>query len=122
MSFADAVRTVLLKYAAFTGRAGRSEFWYFTLFYVLVSVVTTIVDLVLDTGDVYGGWVSTPVALALLIPSLAVAARRLHDSGRSGWLQLISLIPIIGIIVLIVFWCQDSAAGENKHGPSPKVT
>lgn len=121
MSFADAVRSVLSQYATFTGRARRSEFWFFVLFTFLVSLVAGIIDQVLNTDNAYGGLVSTLASLALLVPSLAVGARRLHDTGRSGWLQLLALIPLIGIIVLIVWWCQDSAAGDNAHGPSPKA-
>ena len=102
---------VLKKYAVFEGRASREEFWMYTLVNFIVSVVLHLVSGVL--GGLY--------SLAVLVPSLAVGARRLHDTGRSGWLLLIGLIPLIGIIVLIVFWVQDSQAGANDHGPNPKT-
>jgi uncharacterized membrane protein YhaH (DUF805 family) len=113
---------VLKKYAVFTGRAQRAEFWYFVLFNLLISVALALVDIAIGTyseeagvGLLYGIY-----ALAVLLPGIAVAVRRLHDTGRSGWWYLIGLIPLIGAIVLIVFWVQDSQPGENQHGPNPK--
>lgn len=116
MSFKDAVQTVLTtKFATFGGRARRSEFWWFALFNLIASVVVGIIDLALDTQIL--GWILT---LALLVPSLAVGARRLHDTNRSGWWQLLHLILFFGTVVLIVFWVQEGQAGSNQHGPSPK--
>ncbi|MGI8667754.1 MAG: DUF805 domain-containing protein [Jatrophihabitans sp.] len=115
MSFADAIRTVFGKYATFSGRARRSEFWWFALFAIIVDVVVGIID-----SAVGNSILGLLVGLALVVPSLAVAVRRLHDTGRSGWWLLIGLIPIVGAIVLIVFYCQDSQAGANAHGNSPK--
>lgn len=103
------------KFAEFGGRARRKEFWMFFLFNILVSIGLGIVDGILGImllGNLY--------ALAVLIPSLAIGARRLHDTGRSGWWQLIALVPVIGIIVLIVFWAQDGHE-ENQYGSNPKV-
>lgn len=117
MSFPDAIRSVLSKYATFTGRARRSEFWWFALFSVLLNIVVVVIDAVI--GNSVLGYI---VTLALIIPWLAVTVRRLHDTGRSGWGVLIALIPIIGAIVLLVFECQDSQPGPNSHGPSPKET
>lgn len=108
---------VLRQYGDFTGRARRKELWMFTLFSVIISLVLAIVDSQLPfgiLGIIYG--------LAVLLPSLAVGARRLHDIGRTGWWQLISLIPIIGTIVLIVFWATDGDPGPNAHGPNPKTS
>ena len=121
MSFADAVRTCLTKYVVFTGRARRSEYWWFVLFSAIVNLVAGILDAALGT-DYYrgGGWISTIASLALLLPSLAVAIRRLHDTSRTGWWILIGLVPIIGWIVLIVFYVQDSHA-DNEYGPNPKA-
>ncbi len=122
MSFQDAVRTSLTqKYADFNGRARRSEFWYFFLFTVIVSIVASVIDRIIGTNDMFSnnGLVGTIASLALLVPSLAVGARRLHDTDRSGWLQLLALIPLVGIILLIVWWAGDSK-GDNKHGPNPK--
>jgi uncharacterized membrane protein YhaH (DUF805 family) len=121
MSFQDAVRTCLTqKYADFNGRARRSEYWYYVLFTVIVAIVADIIDRIVGTNDMFSnnGLVGTIASLALLVPSLAVGARRLHDTGRSGWWQLIAL-TVVGIIVLIVFYVQDSK-GDNKHGPNPK--
>ena len=104
------------KYAEFSGRARRKEFWMFVLFNFLASIAVGIVDGILGTNGALGGLYS----LAVLIPSLAVAARRLHDTDRSGWWQLIALIPLIGVIILLVFVCSDSKPGENRFGANPK--
>jgi uncharacterized membrane protein YhaH (DUF805 family) len=117
MSFADAVRSALSKYVTFSGRARRSEFWWFALFSIIVSIVASVLDRIMGTA-----FVSILAGLALLLPSLAVTVRRLHDTGRSGWWILIGIIPLIGAIVLLVFECQDSQPGSNSHGASPKPT
>lgn len=115
MSFTDAVRSALTKYATFSGRARRSEYWFFTLAYLIASVVANILDQVIGSQlFVY------ILALALFLPSLAVGIRRLHDTGRSGWWLLLGLVPIVGFIVLIVFYVQDSQPATNAYGPSPK--
>ncbi|TIC82889.1 DUF805 domain-containing protein [Nocardioides sp. GY 10127] len=120
MTITDAVTRVLTHYADFTGRARRSEFWYYVLAYVLLSIVLNLLgNLTGRPGEVLFGVVSSLVGLALLCPSLAVGARRLHDTGRSGWWQLLGLIPCFGTIVLIVFFAQDSQP-DNAYGPSPK--
>lgn len=124
MSFTAAVRSVLSQYAQFGGRARRAEYWWFVLFSVLVGVATSILDIALGTdfeGSVTSSGLFSLIAnLALLLPSLAVAVRRLHDIDRSGWWVLIALIPIIGVIVLLVFFVQDGTPGPNRFGPSPK--
>ncbi len=122
MSFQDAVRVCLTqKYVDFSGRARRSEYWYFALFVIIVSVVAGIIDGILGTRDTISntGLVGGIASLALLLPNLGVGARRLHDTGRSGWWLLIGLIPVIGWIVLIVFFVQDSQQ-DNQYGPNPK--
>lgn len=121
MSFQDAIRTCLTqKYADFQGRARRSEFWWFWLFWVIVRSIAQSIDRGINNGSPYTGGVLTGlVSLALLLPILGVAVRRLHDTGRSGWWVLIGIIPIIGWIVLLVFFVQDSHA-DNQYGPSPK--
>src|SRR3712207_2846210 len=114
MDFRSAVETGFRKYVTFSGRASRSEYWWWALFYVLVFIVAGILDLILFPGSTgvqtgagrvaYSGGAITAIAgLALLLPSLAVTARRLHDTDRSGWWILISLIPLIGAIVLLFF-------------------
>jgi uncharacterized membrane protein YhaH (DUF805 family) len=115
MGFADAIRSVFSKYVVFSGRARRSEFWWFTLFAVILYIVVAIIDAAIGSSIL-----GIIVGLALLLPSLAVTARRLHDTGRSGWWILIGIIPLIGAIVLLVFECQDSQPGTNAYGPSPK--
>ncbi len=114
---------VLKKYAQFSGRARRKEYWYFVLFNILISIALVIVDSVTGTlnNETGYGLLSGIYSLAVLIPSLAVGFRRLHDTGRSAWWLLIGLIPVIGAIVLIVFMVQDSEAGDNRYGPSPKL-
>jgi uncharacterized membrane protein YhaH (DUF805 family) len=124
MSFQDAIRTCLQrKYADFRGRARRSEYRFFILFTAIVGAVAGILDAIFGfrSGAEYGGTgpIQGLLQLALLIPTLAVGARRLHDTGRSGWWQLIGLIPLVGWIVLIVFFVQDSQPA-NQHGPNPK--
>ncbi len=105
------------KYAEFSGRARRNEYWYFVLFNFLISIGLGIIDGVLGLGAGSGvGLLGGIYSLAVLIPSLAVAVRRLHDTGRSGWWLLISLIPIVGVIILIVFLASESQNGKNQFG------
>lgn len=113
---------VLKKYAVFGGRARRSEYWYFALFSIIASVVLSIVDGVLGTYNATTGMgaFSTVYGLGVLIPSIAVSIRRLHDTDRSGWWLLIALIPILGLIALLIFATQDSKPGTNQYGPNPK--
>ena len=137
----------LKNYFNFSGRATRSEFWYFTLFCLLFGMLIMLIEYMLGIGNVKEtGILSLIFDLALVFPSLAVSTRRLHDTNRSGWWNLIMLVPIIieqaiftklendwwnlimlvlmlvliiGIIVLIVFYCQDSKE-DNKYGVNPK--
>lgn len=107
---------VLKKYATFSGRARRKEFWMFTLINVLIMIALTVLDMaVLQTGVL-----AAIYSLAVLIPTLAVGARRLHDTGRSGWMQLIWLIPLVGPIIVIVFFASAGAQEPNAHGANPK--
>lgn len=114
MSFAEAVSVSLSKYATFSGRARRSEYWWYALFSVGVNLIAAIVD------NVAGNSIFAIVAgLALFLPGLAVSIRRLHDTNRSGWWYLLIFVPFAAI-ALIVFYCQDSAPIANSYGPSPK--
>ena len=108
---------VLKKYAVFSGRARRKEFWYFVLFNFLISLGLGIVDGIINsiTGASIGV-LGLLYSLAVLVPSLAVGARRLQDTGRSGLWLLLGLIPIVGPIILIVFWIGDSEPGTNQYG------
>jgi uncharacterized membrane protein YhaH (DUF805 family) len=108
----------LKKYATFSGRARRSEYWYFVLFNSLIFIGLAIVDAVVIGSKI--GVLGTIFNLATLVPSLAVFFRRLHDTGRSGWWWLIVLIPILGWIVLLIFLIKDSDPGDNRFGPNPK--
>jgi uncharacterized membrane protein YhaH (DUF805 family) len=124
MSFQDAVRTCLQqKYADFSGRARRSEFWFFVLFNIIVSIVASILDSILHTkmGSTGTGIIGTLAGLALLVPGIAVAIRRLHDTNRSGWWFLIVLVPFVGGIVLLVFNAMEGTPGDNSYGASPKA-
>jgi uncharacterized membrane protein YhaH (DUF805 family) len=119
MPFTEAIRSVLNQYAGFTGRARRSEYWYWTLFYIILSIIASMLDRAIFHST-YASWFGAIVGLGLLIPSLAVAVRRLHDTSRSGWWILLGLIPVVGGIILLIFYIQDSH-GDNQYGPSPKA-
>ncbi len=115
---------VLKQYADFSGRARRSEYWYFALFNMIFVICAIILDNVLGIaleGIGYGP-IYLLYVLAMFIPGLAVVVRRLHDVGKSGWMYFIVLIPIIGPIWLIVLLFTESQQGENKWGPNPKDT
>lgn len=113
----------LKKYATFRGRSQRSEYWYFFLFYLLIVLALAFLDVLLGTfSEAEGiGLFSGLFVLAMLLPSLAVGVRRLHDIGRTGWWLLIAFVPIIGTLVLLVFAVQDSEPGTNAYGPNPKA-
>jgi uncharacterized membrane protein YhaH (DUF805 family) len=109
-------RVVLEKYADFTGRARRSEYWWFTL----ANIVAVIILLVLAAvSNIF--WVLYAIyAIGLIVPSIAVTVRRLHDTDKSGWWIFIALVPFVGGIILLVFMCIDSTRGPNQFGPSEK--
>lgn len=113
---------VLKQYADFSGRARRKEYWMFALFNLIFLLVATILDNIfgLTLGERIYGVHYFLYALVVLIPGLAVCVRRLHDVGKSGWMFLIILIPIIGSIWLLVLEVTDSMPGENQYGPNPK--
>jgi len=115
MGFTEAVRSVLTQYATFSGRARRSEYWWFYLATVLADAVAMLIDSALGTPVL-----AILLMVALLIPGVAVTFRRLHDAGRTAWWLLIGFVPIAGAIILLVFFCTDSDMATNKWGPSPK--
>ncbi len=122
MTFTQAISMVFSKYATFSGRAARPEFWWWVLFMFIVMAVTQIVDDILfgpmlgPGGGDAGQPLTVLASLALLLPNLAVAVRRLHDIGRSGWWVLIGFVPIIGFLVLLYWYVQPGIDGRNQYG------
>jgi len=111
------------KYAKFEGRARRKEFWYFVLVNIIIIFGLSFIDGLTGNfnSDISMGLLSGIYSVAVIIPSLAVSIRRLHDSSLSGWWILLSFIPIIGGLILIVLYVRDSAPEENIYGPNPKT-
>jgi uncharacterized membrane protein YhaH (DUF805 family) len=103
------------RYAQFTGRAHREEFWMFALINFLITIGVAIIGHLIHLPFLQGLY-----GLAVLVPCLALGARRLHDTGRSGWWQLLLLIPLIGLIVMIVFWVTEGTPGDNLFGTNPR--
>jgi len=113
---------VLKKYAVFSGRARRKEYWMFVLFNAIFAIVASVLDSVLFGTAIEGyGPLYAIYGLAVLVPGWAVSVRRLHDVGKSGWFMFIVLIPIIGAIWILILDCRDSQPGENQYGPNPKA-
>lgn len=117
VSFSEAIKSGFNKYCCFTGRASRSEYWWWVLFTFIVGVIVGIVFGDGTTGTIISGLVS----LALFLPGLGLGVRRLHDIGRSGWAILLALIPIVGAIILIIWFIKDSEPAPNEYGPVPNV-
>lgn len=107
---------VVKNYVGFQGRARRKEYWMFVLFNAIISAIIYAIEMLIGTI----GIISMLYSLAVLLPSLAVTARRLHDIGKSGWWILIAFVPFVGGIILFVFTCLDSQSSTNQHGPNPK--
>ncbi|MDO9707400.1 DUF805 domain-containing protein [Paracraurococcus lichenis] len=118
MPFQDAVATCFRKYADFEGRARRSEYWWFFLFNLLMHAATGLVDAVVS-GPEGIGLANGLFTLAVFLPNLAVAVRRLHDLDRSGWWLLFFLVPVVGVIVMIVWFVTPGRDGANRYGPDP---
>ena len=114
MNLQEAVRSVLSKYADFNGRARRSEYWFWFLAVIIGAIVTSIIDSIIGIPLTYVIFV-----LGVLVPNIAVSVRRMHDIGKSGWLVLLFLIPIVGFILMIVWFTGDSHP-DNEYGPNPK--
>ncbi len=118
MSFIDAIKSVFTQYVGFRGRARRSEFWFYYLFIAIVNAVLG--GLQSATGSNAFAVITIIFGLATLLPTLAVAVRRLHDIGKKWPFLFMGLIPIAGCIILIVNWAKDSQPGDNQFGPNPK--
>ncbi len=110
MGFVEAVQECLRKYATFDGRSGRSEFWWFVLFTIVAGIVASF----------FGQTVNTIVSLAVVIPSIAVGARRLHDIGKSGWFQLLWVVPVFGW-GLLIWWAVQPSGPANAWGEGPAL-
>lgn len=131
MTFGDAIRTCISKATTWQGRAARSEYWYFFLFGFLVLIAATVLDSILGTSfkvtdpnsgqqiSLGYGWLYLLTALAFMLPNIAVMVRRLHDTGRSGWWYWIALVPLIGAIMLLIWFCSRGTVGSNEYGPDP---
>ncbi|HDQ03719.1 MAG TPA: DUF805 domain-containing protein [Deltaproteobacteria bacterium] len=113
---------VLKKYAVFSGRARRKEYWFFVLFNIIITVILALIDIKMGlfSAEAGIGLLTGIYLLAILIPSIAVVVRRLHDTDRSGWWILISFIPILGGIILLIFMVLNGTPGENRFGANPK--
>ncbi|MXP46092.1 DUF805 domain-containing protein [Altererythrobacter luteolus] len=113
----------LKRYADFSGRSRRKEYWMFVLFMIIAAVILSVIEGVLGmsgmVGGVYGP-LTTLFIIAIIIPSLAVQVRRFHDQGKSGWMVLLGFIPLIGGIIVLVFMCLEGDRGDNEYGPDPK--
>ena len=118
MTFSEAIKTFLVdKYATFSGRATRSEYWYIVLLGYLLALLIVLLGMMINSPELTIG-LSSVLSLILLIPGLAVCVRRLHDTGRSGWWYLLVLIPYLGAIALLIIFCLKSDE-DNKYGPKP---
>lgn len=120
MGMGEAVKSVFSKYATFSGRACRSEYWWFVLFNMIVSIVIAIVEpRSFASLSEFNGPISILYSLAAFLPSIAVSVRRLHDVGRSGWWMFIMLIPLLGAIIYIYWAATRGQDGPNIYGPDP---
>jgi uncharacterized membrane protein YhaH (DUF805 family) len=120
MGFTDAIKTGFQKYVGFSGRAMRSEFWYWQLFLLLLQIVAWLIDMTLFGFNTTGvNPIGSLLSLATFLPTLAVLIRRLHDIDRTGWWALLLLIPLVGAIVLIYWACLRGTVGTNRFGSDP---
>ena len=119
MGFGDAISLGYGGMTNFSWRARRSEFWYWILFIYILQVVLYLLGGLLGRNDnAFVSFIFAIIALVLWLATLAVGCRRLHDTGKSGWLQLLLLVPCIGAIIMIIFWAQPSQPGDNAYGPA----
>ena len=118
MTFSDAVSMAFAKYATFSGRARRSEYWFFTLFQLIAIVVSYLVMMIVP---IVGILLYIVVVFGTFIPHLSVSVRRLHDIDRSGWFILVGLIPFVGWIFLLIWFCTEGTLGANRYGDNPKA-
>ena len=122
MGFGESIKHVFSNMTNFSGRASRSEFWWFYLFIVIIGTILSIIANATGANSSSGMGVnilSIIIYVVLVLASLSVSVRRLHDTNKSGWLVLLNLLCCIGPIILIVFWVQPSTEGDNSYGPRP---
>ncbi len=119
MGFEQAITSVFRNYFSIKGRASRSEYWYFIVFTIGLSVLLITIQTYTPINSQIIGIMSIVINLALFIPSITVAVRRLHDIDKSGWWYLICLVPFIGVIILIIFLVKRGNIGENRFGSDP---
>lgn len=120
MGFGESIKHVFSNLTNFSGRASRSEFWWFYLFIVIVgTILSTIANFTANNSGSGASFIGAVIYVILVLASLSVSVRRLHDSNKSGWLVLLNLLCCIGPIILIVFWVQPSTEGDNTYGPRP---
>jgi len=118
MDFMTAIQAGFRNYVNFSGRASRSEYWWWVLFVVIVGIVASFIDISI-VGNAQFGPVGGLTSLALLLPNIGISVRRLHDRDKSGWFILIGLIPLVGAIILLVWFVQRGTVGGNQYGPDP---
>jgi uncharacterized membrane protein YhaH (DUF805 family) len=118
MNFGQAITAGFQNYVNFSGRAIRSEFWYWFLFVVLVVIASSVIDAVLFS-ELELSPISTLAGLALILPGIAISIRRLHDLDRSGWWYLLVFVPLVGGIILLIWNCMRGTVGPNRFGPDP---
>ena len=119
MGFVEAIQSGFNKYVGFTGRAARSEFWYWALFVFIVNLIAKFIDSAMGADMTHVGLVGGIVGLALFLPGLAMTIRRLHDRDKSGWWVLLVLIPLIGAIILLIWFIMRGTQGPNRFGEDP---
>ncbi len=119
MTLQEAVQSGFSNYAKFRGRASRSEFWWWQLFLLAGGIVAALLDIFANSNAFSGSPFTTLFWVVTIIPDLAVTVRRLHDTDSSGWWIFLALIPLIGMLVLIVWWCLEGSKGYNRFGADP---
>lgn len=123
MNLQQAIKSCFNKYVTFSGRAARSEYWFWTLFTFIGALIASFIDGALFAGNTIGSSGNGPIylifVLAILLPGLAVSVRRFHDIDRSGWWLLTFLIPLLGIILMLIFFTKKGTTGDNRFGPDP---
>ncbi len=122
MSFSEAISSGFKNYAVFSGRATRPAFWWFYLFTLIVGIAISVIEGAMGSSGIMGGLgiISFIWFLGVFLPTLGLVIRRLHDADHSGWWWFIGLVPLVGVIVLIVFWATPGTQGDNRFG-SPEI-